>query len=99
MGSADWVQLRLLDAVEVTGWLCVLPAAAGDPHAYRNRADDEQDAQELAARRVIDPPYTIPATPRAMARITSKYFMGPPFWRPPNADLAGERAEVVNEPK
>jgi hypothetical protein len=32
------------------------PAAEGDTHAYRNRADDEQDAHELAARRVIDPP-------------------------------------------
>jgi hypothetical protein len=35
--------------------VCVLPAAQGDPHAYHDRADDEQDAYELEARRVIEP--------------------------------------------
>src|SRR5687768_4747909 len=34
---------------------CVLAAAQDDPHAYRNRADDDQDAYELEARRVIGP--------------------------------------------
>jgi len=33
----------------------VLPVALDHPHAHHNRADDEQDAQELAARRIIDP--------------------------------------------
>jgi hypothetical protein len=34
---------------------CVLPTASGDPHAYHNRANDDQDAYELKARRVIGP--------------------------------------------
>jgi hypothetical protein len=33
----------------------VLPVALDHPHAHHNRADDEQGAQELAARRIIDP--------------------------------------------
>ena len=35
---------------------CVLPAALDHPHAQHNRADDEQDAQELEAGRVIGLP-------------------------------------------
>jgi hypothetical protein len=33
----------------------VLPAAQDHPHAQHNRAGDEQEAQELQARRIIDP--------------------------------------------
>jgi hypothetical protein len=33
----------------------VLPVALDRPHAHHNRAEDEQDAQELEARRIFDP--------------------------------------------
>jgi hypothetical protein len=33
----------------------VLPTAEGGPDDYDNRADDEYDAQELEAQRIIDP--------------------------------------------
>ena len=36
--------------------LYLLPAALGGPDAQRNRADDEHDADELKARRVIGLP-------------------------------------------
>ena len=52
--------------------LYLLPAAPGDPHAQRNRADDEQDAQELETRRVIGlPGHDAGGSARGCARLTA----------------------------
>jgi hypothetical protein len=50
----------------------VLPAAQDHPHAQHNRAEDEQDAHELQARRIIGPSGHQPPMPIAMARMTTK---------------------------
>jgi hypothetical protein len=47
----------------------------GSPYDYDNRADDEYDAQELEARRIIDTSDTTPTPPRAMARTATTYVM------------------------
>src|SRR5829696_9165105 len=68
--------------------LYVLPAAPDHPYPQHNRADDEQDAYQLGARRVIVPPVHDDADAEGDGKDHSEILHGSPSLRP-NTAVAG----------